>query len=87
MVIDVAVVLVFTAPVVFRPEVCAAAVLQADLFALPAFVQSYWRPIVAVLVELVFVRVTGAALTAFAAGAFVALLQAALLTLPAFEQS
>jgi hypothetical protein len=79
------VVVVLTAPPVFAP-VSAAAVLHAVLLALPAFVQSYWRVVVVVLVAVVVVFATGAGF-ALVTGAFAAPLQAALFALPAFEQS
>ena len=79
-------VVVFVAPTVVPVGVCAAAALQADLFALPLLVQSYWRVVVVALVVTVLVRVTGAAATDFAAG-FAAALQAALLALSGLEQS
>jgi hypothetical protein len=77
-------VVVLTAPGVLPVGVCAAAVLHADLFALPALVQSYCRVLVVVVV-LIVVLAVGA--PAFAAGGFAAPLHAALLALPGFEQS
>ena len=77
-------VVVLTAPGDLPEGVCAPAVLQAALFALPGFVQSYCRVVVFVVVALVVVRLAVAAGLA-AAGA--AILQAALFAFPGFEQS
>ena len=80
------VVVVLTAPPVFAPA-WAAAVLHAALLAFPAFVQSYWRVVVVVLVAVVVVFTTGALGFTLAIGAFADALQAALVALPGFEQS
>ena len=75
-------VVVLTAPGDLPVGVCAPAVLQAGLLALPALVQSYWRVVVLVVVAVVVVRVGVAGLVAAALA-----LHAALLALPGFEQS
>lgn len=87
-VVEIAVV-VFTAPADLPDEVCAAADLQAALLALPAFVQSYCRVVVLVVVAVVVVLAGTAAFEEVAgfAAAGTAPLQAALFALPAFEQS
>ena len=79
---------VFTAPADLPEGVCAAADLQAALLALPAFVQSYCRVVVLVVVAVVVV-LAGTAFEEVAgfAAAGTAPLQAALFALPAFEQS
>jgi hypothetical protein len=85
-VVAVDVVVVLTAPPVFAPA-WAAAVLQAALFAFPAFVQSYWRVVVVVLVAVVVIFATAAVGLALTTGVLAAPLQAALVALPGFEQS
>jgi len=82
-VVAVVLVVVFTAPADVPDGVCAAAVLQAALFALPFFVQSYWRVVVLVVTAVVVVR----AGVALAAGAAALPLHAALFALPGLEQS
>jgi len=83
-VVAVVFVVVFSAPGDVPEGVCAAAVLQAALFLLPAFVQSYCRVVVLVVTAVVVVR-AGVALAVDAVAA--ADLQAALFAFPAFEQS
>ena len=83
-VVAVVLVVVLTAPGDAPEGVWAAADLQAALFLLPAFVQSYWRVVVLVVSAVVVVR----AGVAFAVDAAVAPdLHAALFAFPGFEQS
>jgi hypothetical protein len=82
-VVEVVDVVFLTAPADLPVGVCAPAVLQAALLALPALVQSYCRVVVFVVVAVVVVR---AGVAGFAA-VLGLVLQAALLALPGFEQS